>query len=159
MGVTISHQYESHRLRGGRVSVPGQIYHLRFSSYQQQALFLELATIRCIIRELQDAQSRQLARTLAFVVMPDHVHWLCELGSKQSLGQVLGGVKARTARVLKANHGLQPPIWQSGYFDRAIREESQLVKVARYIVANPLRKKLVEAIGDYPHWGAVFMDE
>jgi hypothetical protein len=29
--------------------------------------------------------------------------------------------------------------------------------LARYIVANPLRAGLVEHLGDYPHWDAVWL--
>ena len=29
--------------------------------------------------------------------------------------------------------------------------------VARYIVANPLRAGLVERVGDYPYWDAVWL--
>ncbi|PJA25166.1 MAG: IS200/IS605 family transposase, partial [Alphaproteobacteria bacterium CG_4_10_14_0_2_um_filter_63_37] len=28
---------------------------------------------------------------------------------------------------------------------------------ARYLVANPLRKGLVEEIGQYPHWDAIWV--
>ncbi|MES9878966.1 MAG: transposase, partial [Candidatus Sedimenticola sp. 1PA] len=30
-------------------------------------------------------------------------------------------------------------------------------ELARYIVANPLRGGLVESIGDYPHWDAMWL--
>jgi hypothetical protein len=32
-----------------------------------------------------------------------------------------------------------------------------VVKVARYIVYNPVRAGLVSRIGDYPHWDAVWV--
>ncbi|MCF6281296.1 MAG: hypothetical protein L3J28_03650 [Candidatus Polarisedimenticolaceae bacterium] len=42
--------------------------------------------------------------------------------------------------------------------DRAIRKEEDLVAIARYIVANPLRAGLVKSIKDYPHWDCVWLD-
>ncbi|MGH8412134.1 MAG: REP-associated tyrosine transposase, partial [Pseudomonas sp.] len=38
-----------------------------------------------------------------------------------------------------------------------IRRDEDLPAVARYIVANPLRAGLVEKIGDYPLWDAVWL--
>jgi putative transposase len=48
-------------------------------------------------------------------------------------------------------------LWQDGYYDRALRKEEDLQQIARYIVANPLRAKLVNKIGDYPLWDAVWL--
>ncbi|MEG2798132.1 MAG: transposase, partial [Pseudomonas sp.] len=48
-------------------------------------------------------------------------------------------------------------IWQKGYFDRALRREEDLKVMARYIIANPLRAGLVEHIGQYPLWDAIWL--
>jgi hypothetical protein len=38
-----------------------------------------------------------------------------------------------------------------------LRKDEDLQTVARYIVANPLRAGLVEKIGDYPLWDAIWL--
>ena len=48
-------------------------------------------------------------------------------------------MKSDAVRRINAKGLRQGPIWQKGYMDRAIRREEDLVRVARYIVANPLR--------------------
>jgi REP element-mobilizing transposase RayT len=48
-------------------------------------------------------------------------------------------------------------LWQPGYHDHALRREEDLVATARYLVANPLRAGLVQHIGDYPLWDAVWL--
>lgn len=48
-------------------------------------------------------------------------------------------------------------IWQAGFHDHAVRREEDLAGIARYIVANPLRAGLVDAIGDYPLWDALWL--
>ena len=40
-----------------------------------------------------------------------------------------------------------------------VRRDEDLRGLARYIVANPLRAQLVQRIGDYPHWDAMWLDE
>ena len=53
--------------------------------------------------------------------------------------------------------GRVSPVWQRGFYDHAIRREENLRNVARYIVANPLRAGLVQQIGDYPLWDAIWL--
>jgi REP element-mobilizing transposase RayT len=138
-------------LRKGRVSLTGQVYHVTTVTLDRQPVFSDLRSARALINTLREAQARGDATTLAFVVMPDHMHWLLELGTATSLSGLVGAVKAVTA------HGLGRRIWQNGFHDHALRREEDLAKVARYIVANPLRVGLVQRIGDYPHWDAIWL--
>ena len=46
---------------------------------------------------------------------------------------------------------------QRGFHDRAIRKQDDLVAVARYIVANPLRAGIVDSIRNYPLWDAKWL--
>ncbi|TMO68447.1 transposase, partial [Pseudoalteromonas aurantia] len=41
--------------------------------------------------------------------------------------------------------------------DHMIRNEAELLHNARYIVANPLRAKLVQKIGQYPYWWCKYL--
>ena len=91
------------------------------------------------------------ASTLAFVVMPDHLHWLLQINQKQTLSTILKNVKAKSAQAIGQ------PIWQAGYYDHAIRKEEDIVNIARYIIANPIRAGLVNKVGDYPHWDAIWL--
>ena len=138
-------------LRRGRVSLPGQVYHITTVTVNREPVFSDLRNARLLINALHQAQIRDQASTLAFVVMPDHLHWLMQLREGQSLSQVVRAVKAVTS------HRLGKGIWQKGFHDHALRRAEDLADVARYIVANPLRAGLVERLGDYPHWDAVWL--
>ena len=104
------------------------------------------ALIRCL--QASDHQGR--TDTLGFVVMPDHIHWLFVL-REGALSDAVAAVKSVSA------HRLGRRIWQSGYYDHAVRSEEDLRALAGYIVANPVRAGLVKRIGDYPHWDAVWL--
>ena len=47
--------------------------------------------------------------------------------------------------------------WQIGYYDHAVRSDEALEKLGRYIVANPLRANLVDSVGDYAFWDAIWV--
>ena len=137
-------------LRTGRYSEQGRIYLVTAVTQNRIPCFHDLMKARCVVRCMRETQQHGLADTLAYVLMPDHLHWLITLGERRTLSAVVGGVKSMTARRIGNS------IWQPGFHDHAVRRETDLVKLARYVVANPLRAGLVRRLGDYPHWDAVW---
>ena len=146
-------------LRLGRRSIPGQYYHVITCTAERNAIFTDLRCGREVVGSLKRLESERIARSIAFVVMPDHLHWLMQLGQSKSLSVCVASMKSFAARRINSR-GLAPgPIWQRGYMDRAIRREKDVIRVARYIVANPLRAGIVEHVGDYPLWDSIWMDD
>ena len=92
----------------------------------------------------------------AWVVMPNHVHGILVLPgtitnplaavktpqglNAGSLGAVIGGFKSAVSRTVNAAN-LSPirPLWQRNYFERIIRDDSELDAARTYIEKNPLR--------------------
>jgi REP element-mobilizing transposase RayT len=138
-------------LRIGRYSQKNQIYHITFTTINRTPIFKDLAKARTLINILKQTDQLQHTGTLAFVVMPDHIHWLMQLVGSQSLQNVIKVVKS------KVSIQIGKPIWQAGYYDHAIRKEEDIQNIARYIVANPIRAGLVTKMGDYSHWDAVWL--
>ncbi|MDR2319936.1 MULTISPECIES: transposase [unclassified Pseudomonas] len=147
---------ESHRLRRGRFSEPGRLYMLTTVTYQRQPLFHDFHHARLVVKHLRVSHDIRDCHSLAWVVMPDHLHWLIELRDV-TLGTLMRKFKSRTAIALRKAGLGHTRIWQPGYQDHALRREESLVHVARYIVANPLRAGLVRSVRDYPHWDAVWL--
>ncbi|GAA6173987.1 transposase [Colwellia sp. KU-HH00111] len=94
---------------------------------------------------------------LTWVLMPDHFHGLLRLGETLSLSQTIKHLKGSTARKINIELEQSESIWQQGFFDRALRKCEDRRQVARYIVANPLRKRIVSNIGNYAYWDSVFL--
>ncbi len=74
-------------LRLGRISLPGQVYVLTMVTRDRRPVFRDFACARTVVRFLREHDRRGVARTLCFVVMPDHVHWMMELGTICDLGE------------------------------------------------------------------------
>ena len=45
-------------------------------------------------------------------------------------------------------------LWQPSFHDRVLRDDEAAISVARYIVENPVRGKLVESPRDYAFLGS-----
>ena len=139
-------------LRKGRVSQSGMAYHITTVTQNRTPYFASLDSGRKVVRQLMALQAEGRAETLCYVVMPDHLHWLMVLHE---------GKLPETVRLLKGRsaHAIGQAIWQANYYDHAVRQDEDLRKMARYIVANPLRANLVGQIGDYSLWDAVWLDD
>jgi REP element-mobilizing transposase RayT len=96
-----------------------------------------------------------MVRSIAWVVMPDHLHWLLVL-QKGNIAAVIRLLKGRSARKLKPLCSFTR-VWQPAYYDQALRDNQDLKIFARYIVTNPLRAGLVKRMGDYSHWDAEWL--
>ena len=49
-------------------------------------------------------------------------------------------------------------LWQRSFYDPGLRKDEDLIKVAEYIVSNPVRKGLVEDWKAYPFKGSTIYD-
>ncbi|MFK0087066.1 REP-associated tyrosine transposase [Pseudomonas sp. NPDC090755] len=145
-----------HRLRLGRVSEPGRLYLLTSVTRERVPVFEDFHLARSVIAQLRLTEQEEAARSLAWVVMPDHIHWLIELKAV-TLSVLMRRFKSRSSCALYKTGKLEGRLWQAGYHDRALRREEDVQAIARYIVCNPLRAGLVQRLGDYPHWDAVWL--
>jgi len=146
----------SHRLRTGRFSEHGRVYLITIQTLNRRPVFYDWRLGRLLVKEMKQAHDEGLASSLAWVIMPDHCHWLFEL-NRGSLANLMRRVKSRSAIVVNKVLRSEGRFWQAGYHDAAIRHDDDLKKFARYVVANPLRAGLVERLGDYPLWDAVWL--
>jgi REP element-mobilizing transposase RayT len=145
-------------LRRGRVSITGQLYHVTARTAEHSQPFADavsaLAACLAIHRYFLESPSH----CLAWVLMPDHAHWLVELAGVESLSKTIGALKKAIATTVNVSRDcVGQTLWQVGFHDRALRKEDDVVVVARYIVANPIRAGLVTRIGDYPWWNAAWL--
>jgi putative transposase len=143
-------------LRRGRHSMPRQAYHVTTVTAGRVAHFNDFVIARLAIAEMRRTAEMFSIDSLAWVLMPDHLHWLFMLGDNASLGHVLKTFKGRSARSINLALGRNLSVWQANYHDHAIRADEDLRTIARYIVGNPLRAWLVWKLGDYPHWDAAW---
>ena len=108
--------FNQKNLRKGRYSQANQIYHITTATSNRQPLFSDFYLARKIINTIKLSDTLGYTTTLAFVIMPDHIHWLMQLAHKASLQQVIRSMKSQTAKAYGQ------PIWQAGYYDHAIQD-------------------------------------
>jgi putative transposase len=148
--------YETRKTRTGRYSEPGRIYLLTSITHGRQPFFADWRIGGLMAKEFEQADRGKIVNSLAWVVMPDHFHWLIELKEKP-LSELVAHTKSKGNHLVNKALARKGSIWQRGFHDRAIRREEDLKAVARHIVLNPVRAGLVARVGDYPLWNAVWI--
>jgi len=140
----------------GRDSCKDRIYFITATTHDRIPCFSDLFIARKIVLEMRRLHDLNLVQSLAWVLMPDHLHWLFQLSGKDDLPSVMKKFKGRTARLLNLQLNRNGQIWQKGFYDHALRKDEDIREIASYIVANPIRAGLVETVGEYPLWDAIW---
>ncbi len=145
------------KTRTGRASGPNHIYHVTSVTLHREPVFATLEHGRVLVKAFRHQVEQQHVSSLAFVVMPDHFHWLLQVTGSRSLSVIVNAAKSESARRINALRHSRRQLWQKGFYDRAIRREEDVEDAARYIVTNPLRAGLVESLSQYPLWDAIWV--
>jgi putative transposase len=148
--------HRSMEARAGRSSEIGRTYLLTSVVQERFRVFDDWRLGRLVAKEFRRAHERGLVSSMAWVIMPDHFHWLVVLEAG-TLNTLMQATKSRSAISVNRARGHSEQLWQRGFHDRAIRYAEDLRTVARYVIANPLRAGLVDRVGDYPLWDAVWL--
>jgi len=88
-------------------------------------------------------------RLSAWVIMPNHIHFLATPLENIELSQIAHSIKSFTAH--EANKLLKRTgqFWQHEPFDRYIRNRKHFVSVVRYIENNPVKSGLCSLPEDW----------
>ncbi len=143
----------SPRLAIGRTSEKGRIYSVTTICHRREPLFLDPLSGGIVTNELRRLEEDGVVENFAWVLMPEHLHWLFSLRSG-SLARCLQLLKGRSAYAINRQRDCNDTVWQPGYYDHALRDDDDdaLRKLAEYIVLNPVRAGLVAKVDDYAHW-------
>jgi REP element-mobilizing transposase RayT len=89
--------------------------------------------------------------------MPDHLHLLVRGECESSEGRnFISLAKQYSGYYYKKQ--FKEPLWQRYGYERTLRNDEGTLMVARYILENPVRAKLVANVEDYPFVGSLAYD-
>ncbi len=125
----------------------GQPFSITICTYNKISLSNKFKEL--IFRSAIEGDLSRKSDLMAACVMPDHVHLLlAPVG--ENLVDLIGRWKSYTTHLIQFQERIGK-LWQRSFYDHGLRKEEDLVKVADYIVSNPVRKGLVQNWMDYPY--------
>jgi REP-associated tyrosine transposase len=130
-----------------------QRYFLTICTHQRAKFFTDKSKIDLVVDQFFYTAREQGIAIVAYVMMPDHMHLLVDGEfDAADLKQFVKLSKQRAGYRFKRQH--QQRLWQDGYYEHVVRDEERTEEIVYYIIANPVRKGIVDAPMDYPYWGS-----
>jgi REP element-mobilizing transposase RayT len=131
-----------------RLEYPGALWHVTNRGVEQRDIYLHDQDRLRFLQLLRKAIADYRWQLLAYVLMSNHYHLFfrtpdtnLSLGMKDLDGDYASSFNARYRRV---GH-----LFQGRFKSHLVDSESYLLEVARYIVLNPVRARMVESPGQW----------
>jgi putative transposase len=85
-----------------------------------------------------------------FVIMPDHVHLLIEVGGDMTIEKAMQLVKGRFSHRLGKELGYKGEVWQRGFTEVQVLNKQSFEAHRAYIAENPVKAGLAVSAEEYP---------
>jgi REP element-mobilizing transposase RayT len=89
-------------------------------------------------------------KLIAWVVMPNHIHFLAVPFENIELSEITHSIKSYTVKEANKVLNRNGKFWQAESFDRYIRNYEHFVKMIDYIENNPVKAGLCKSFRDWP---------
>ena len=146
--------------RSGAQNIVSREQRIKLEEYLDRSLgecFLRDPRIATLVEQAICFHHGRRFELLAWVVMPNHVHALIQVG-QTPLMRIVQNWKSIAAVESNKLLGRTGRFWQPDYWDRHMRDTEQTVKAVRYIENNPMKANLCHIPEDWPFSSARFRD-
>jgi putative transposase len=132
-----------------RLEFAGALYHVTSRGDGREDIFRAVGDRRLFFDVLAGVWERFNWAIHAYCLMTNHYHLLVETPDgnlAKGMRELNGPYTQRFNRV----YGRTGHVFQGRYKAILVQKEAYLLEVARYVVLNPVRARLVRSAGDYP---------
>jgi putative transposase len=139
------------RLREFDYSAP-RAYFVTICAKEGPAVLSDRKVATSVIDSLKEEKLKRGYKIYAWCLMPDHLHILLNpADSGVAISQFVQAFKSRTGFWYEKQYGKL--LWQRSFYDHIVRMSEDAIKIADYILNNPVRKGMAEKPEDYPYLG------
>jgi putative transposase len=112
------------------------LFFLTTNTKHRQAILTRREIASILIEEWKTAFDRHGWKVGRYVVMPDHVQFLCwpSMGEAQTLSRFLQAWKQWTCKRIVRECDLEGPIWQAEFFDHLVRSTKSAMQKYEYML-------------------------
>ena len=129
-------------------------YSLTFCTDCRRPLFAKQAVVDLVLAQISRAARENQFEVIAYCFMPDHLHLLVE-GRSDSADCKRFIARAKQYSGFYYSQACHSTLWQRYGFEHVLRDNEAWIDVARYILENPIRGRLVQRVEDYPFVGSL----
>ncbi|MES2017278.1 MAG: transposase [Pseudomonadota bacterium] len=125
-----------------RIEFPGALYHVTCRGNRRESIFRDRMDRHAWLDETADVCRRFHFVIHAYCQMTNHFHVLVET-PEGNLGQGMRQWNSAYAQYYNRRHGLVGHVMQGRYHALLVQRDAYLRELARYIVLNPVRARMV----------------
>ncbi len=142
-------EYDSFMARPIRIEFAGALYHVTSRGDRKEDIYLDDTDRECFLFLLKQITKDYNWLVHAYCLMDNHYHLLIETpdGNLSKGMRQLNGVYTQK---INRYHGNVGHVFQGRYKAILVQKESYLLELARYIVLNPVRARMVKSVKDWP---------
>lgn len=132
---------------------PGRVCFLTIRAHAGLSPFTNDQLNTVVLTALHDSCAKDGCDVYTYCLMPDHLHLL--VAPRLAGSSVLTFADRFKGRATRASWaaGWEGRLWQPRYHDHVLRAGEDVLHVATYILANPVRRGLVASPEDWPWSG------
>jgi putative transposase len=138
--------------RKPRNEFPGAVVHVYARGVRRHAIYVDDVDRKVYLALLAQVVTRQGWHCLAYCLMKNHVHLLVET-PQPNLAVGMHRLHGLHAQAFNKRHRHTGHVFQGRYSAVPVREDGQLLAVARYIALNPVKAKLCAEPAQWS-WGS-----
>ncbi|MGI8824501.1 MAG: REP-associated tyrosine transposase [Chloroflexota bacterium] len=143
-----SHSLNLHRLPGFDYGDPDHAYFVTARA-RQGSPFTDHRLAGEVVASLNWLRARRGLTLYAYCLMPDHLHLLLRVGDRlYPLAEIMRAFKSFTTHQ-SWKLGRRGALWQARFYDHIVRKSEDGLRIAAYILDNPVRKGLVAEAESY----------
>jgi len=136
----------------------GQCWRIAVHTLFRRPVFDDTESARAVSRLHRQGGPWSTSRCLAWVLMPECWQALVQLGEGDSLEWLVQRFKTASARLVDPRQRINGWLWERGFDAQPLRAQGER-EAARKLVLEPVRAGLANAIGQYPYWSAVWLED
>ena len=134
--------------RSLRLEFPGALWHVLNRGVERRAIFLDDDDRKTFLQLLSEVVARYHWRVHAFVLMTNHFHIFLET-VEPTLSRGMRKLTGDYASHFNWRHGRVGHLVQGRFRSHLVDSDGYFLEVARYIVLNPVRARMVATAADY----------
>jgi len=132
-----------------RIQIENGLYHVTSRGNEKAHIFLEDIDRNVFLKYLSSVVERYTWIIYAYCLMGNHYHLLVRT-PKANISQGMRQLNGVYAQYFNKHHGRVGHLFQGRFKIVLIRDESQLLTAARYVVLNPVRAGIVSQPDMWP---------
>ena len=135
--------------------IPGMIIHIIIGTWEKKPFFSNSKMAQMFIDILKEISDEKGNEIYSYCVMPDHIHILLSNSDKCS---AIDFIKITKGRFVTLCHKMSRRPFQKSFYDHILRKNEDVLKIAEYIIANPVRAGITNEVGKYLYAGSFVYD-